>query len=115
MTLSEQVFTPPRRDEILPVLATARLVLRAPRRGDVIAIATLVKDRRIAANAARMRHPYAIEDAEQFIAAVNKREGEACFVITLDGAPIGICSIDLREDGPEMGYWLGGALLGRGP
>jgi RimJ/RimL family protein N-acetyltransferase len=114
MTLSEQVFTPARRDEILPVLATARLVLRAPRRGDVKAIATLVNDRRIAANTARIPHPYAIEDAEQFIAAVNKREGEACFVITLDGAPIGICSVDLREDGPELGYWLGVAYWGHG-
>src|SRR6202047_3196906 len=114
MTLSEQVFTPPRRDEILPVLATARLVLRAPRRGDVKAIATLVNDRRIAANTARIPHPYAIEDAEQFIASVNKREGETCFVITLDGAPIGICSVDLREDGPEVGYWLGVAYWGHG-
>ena len=114
MTLSEQVFTPPRRDEMLPVLATARLVLRAPRRSDVNAIATLVNDRRIAANTARIPHPYAIEDAEQFIAAVNKREGEACFAITLDGMPIGICSVDLREDGPELGYWLGVAYWGRG-
>jgi RimJ/RimL family protein N-acetyltransferase len=114
MTLSEQVFTPPRQDEILPVFATARLVLRAPRRGDVKAIAILVNDRRIAANTARIPHPYGIEDAEQFIAAVNKREGEACFVITLDGAPIGICSVDLREDGPELGYWLGVAYWGRG-
>jgi RimJ/RimL family protein N-acetyltransferase len=114
MTLSEQVFTPARRDEILPVLATARLVLRAPRRSDVKAIATLVNDRRIAANTARIPHPYAIEDAEQFIAAVNKREGEACFAVTRDGAPIGICSVDLREDGTEVGYWLGVPYWGRG-
>jgi RimJ/RimL family protein N-acetyltransferase len=114
MTLSEQVFTPPRQDEILPVLATTRLVLRAPRRGDVNAIATLVNDRRIAANTARIPHPYAIEDAEQFIASVNKREGEACFAITLDGAPVGVCSVDLREDGPEVGYWLGVPYWGRG-
>ena len=114
MTLSEQVFTPPRRDDVVPVLATARLVLRAPRRGDVKAIATLANDRRIAANTARIPHPYAIEDAEQFIASVNKREGEACFVVTLDGAPIGVCSVDLREDGPELGYWLGVACWGRG-
>jgi RimJ/RimL family protein N-acetyltransferase len=114
MTLSEQVFTPPRRDEILPVLATARLKLRAPRRSDIKAIATLINDRRIAANTARIPHPYAIEDAEQFIAAVNKREGEACFVITLDGAPIGMCSVEPREDGPEIGYWLGVPYWGRG-
>jgi RimJ/RimL family protein N-acetyltransferase len=114
MTLSEQAFAPARRDDVVPVLATARLVLRAPRRSDGKAIATLVNDRRIAANTARIPHPYAIEDAEQFIAGVNKREGEACFVITLDGAPIGVCSVELREDGPEIGYWLGVAYWGCG-
>jgi RimJ/RimL family protein N-acetyltransferase len=114
MTLSEQVFTPARRDDVVPVLATARLVLRAPRRSDSKAIAVLANDRRIAANTARIPHPYAIEDAEQFIAAVNTREGEACFAVTLDGAPIGVCSVDLREDGPELGYWLGVPFWGRG-
>jgi RimJ/RimL family protein N-acetyltransferase len=114
MTLSEQAFAPARRDDVVPVIATERLVLRAPRRSDVKAIATLVNDRRIAANTARIPHPYAIENAEQFIAAVNKREGEACFVITLDGAPIGVCSVELREDGPEIGYWLGVSYWGRG-
>ena len=114
MTLSEQVFAPARRADVVPVLATARLVLRAPRRSDGEAIAALANDRRIAANTARIPHPYAIEDAEQFIAAVNKREGEACFAVTLDGAPIGVCSVDLREDGPELGYWLGVPYWGRG-
>ena len=114
MTLSEQAFAPARRDDIVPVLATARLVLRAPRRSDVKAIASFANDRRIAANTARIPHPYGIEDAEQFIAAVNKREGEACFVIMLECVPIGICSVDLREDGPEVGYWLGVPYWGRG-
>jgi RimJ/RimL family protein N-acetyltransferase len=89
-------------------------VLRAPRRSDIKAIAALANDLRVAANLVRMPHPYAIEDAEQFIAAVNKREGEACFAVTLDGATIGVCSVDLREDGPEMGYWLGAPYWGRG-
>ena len=114
MTLSEQVSAPARRDDVVPVLATARLVLRAPRRSDGKAIAALANDRRIAANTARIPHPYAIEDAEQFIASANKREGEACFAVTLDGAPIGVCGVDLREDGPEMGYWLGVPHWGRG-
>jgi RimJ/RimL family protein N-acetyltransferase len=114
MTLSEQAFAPARRDDIVPVLATARLVLRAPRRSDVKAIASFANDRRIAANTARIPHPYGIEDAEQFIAAVNKREGEACFVIMLECAPIGVCSVDLREDGPEVGYWLGVPYWSRG-
>jgi RimJ/RimL family protein N-acetyltransferase len=114
MTLSEQAFAPARRDDVVPVLATARLVLRAPRRSDGKAIAILANDRRIAANTARIPHPYGVEDAEQFIASVNKREGEACFVVTLEGAPIGVCSIDLREDGPAMDYWLGVPYWGRG-
>ena len=114
MTLSEQAFAPARRDDIVPVLATARLVLRAPRRSDVKVIASLANDRRIAANTARIPHPYGIEDAEQFVAAVNKREGEACFVIMLECAPVGVCSVDLREDGPEGGYWLGVPYWGRG-
>lgn len=114
MTLSEQAFAPARRDDVVPVLATERLVLRAPRRSDVKAIASLADDRRIAANTARIPHPYGIEDAEQFIASVNKREGEACFVIMLECAPVGVCSVDLREDGPEVGYWLGVPYWGRG-
>jgi RimJ/RimL family protein N-acetyltransferase len=114
MTLSEQAFAPTRRDDAVPVLATARLVLRAPRRSDGKAIAALANDRRIAANTARIPHPYAIEDAEQFIASVNKREGEACFAIALDGAAIGVCSVDLREDGAEIGYWLGVPYWGHG-
>jgi predicted acetyltransferase len=28
--------------------------------------------------------------------------------------PIGICSIDLREDGAELGYWLGAPYWGQG-
>src|ERR1700685_3731751 len=114
MTLSEQAFAPARRDDDVPCLATARLKLRAPRRSDIKTIAALANDLRVAANTARIPHPYAIEEAEQFAAAVNKREAEACCAVTVDGAPIGICSVDLREDGPEMGYWLGVAYWGRG-
>ena len=71
-------------------------------------------DRRIAENTARIPHPYGVADAEQFIATVNKREGEACFVIMLDDTLIGACGIDPREDGPEIGYWLGVPYWGRG-
>jgi len=114
MTLSEQALAPARRDDVVPVLATERLALRGPRRSDVKVIAALANDRRIAANTSRIPYPYGVDDAEQFVASVNKREGEACFVITLDGAPIGVCSVDLREDGPELGYWLGVPYWGRG-
>jgi RimJ/RimL family protein N-acetyltransferase len=114
MTLSEEVLAQTRRERSIPVLETERLTLRAPRHEDVKAIAVLANDRRIAANTARIPHPYGVDDAEQFIAAVNKSDGEACFVMVLDGKPIGACGIDPREDSPELGYWLGASYWGRG-
>jgi RimJ/RimL family protein N-acetyltransferase len=114
MTLSEQVFSPSRRPAGIPVLAAERLILRAPRREDAKAIARLANDRRIAVNTARIPHPYGLGDAEEFIAAVNRQDGEAVFAITLDDAPIGVCGVDPRESGPEVGYWLGVPYWGHG-
>jgi RimJ/RimL family protein N-acetyltransferase len=114
MSLSEQIFTPPRREDCVPVLETARLTLRAPRLDDASAIAALADDRRIAENTLRIPHPYGVGDAEQFIAAVNRHDAEICFVMTLDGAPIGTCGFDSRDHGPELGYWLGVSYWGRG-
>jgi len=114
MTLLEGVVDQPRREHILPVIETGRLTLRAPRRGDAKAIAALANDRRIAANTARIAHPYGAADAEQFIASVNKRDSETCFVIMLADRLIGACGLDPREDGPELGYWLGAPYWGRG-
>jgi RimJ/RimL family protein N-acetyltransferase len=114
MTLSEEVLAQTRRERSIPVLETERLTLRAPRHEDVKAIAVLANDRRIAANTARIPHPYGVDDAEQFIAAVNKSDGEVCFVMVLDGKTIGACGVDPREDSPELGYWLGASYWGRG-
>jgi RimJ/RimL family protein N-acetyltransferase len=114
MTLPEEVLAQTRRERSIPVLETERLTLRAPRHEDVKAIAILANDRRIAANTARIPHPYGVADAEQFIASVNKRDGETCFVMMLDGKLIGACGIDPREDSPELGYWLGAPYWSRG-
>jgi len=113
MTLPEDVRETA-RERCIPVLATERLTLRAPRREDVKAIAGLANDRRVAMNTARIPHPYRLADAEQFIGAVNRRDGEACFVIMLGENLIGACGIDPRDDAPELGYWLGVRYWGRG-
>jgi RimJ/RimL family protein N-acetyltransferase len=114
MTLTEEVVAQtPRRHEI-PVLKTERLILRAPRLADVKAIVQLANDRRIAENAARIPHPYGTEDAEQFVTSVNRRDGEACFVAICSGKPVGVCSVELREGGAELGYWLGAPYWGLG-
>jgi RimJ/RimL family protein N-acetyltransferase len=114
MTLTEEVLAQTRPEHGIPVLRTERLTLRAPRQSDAKTIALLADDRRIAANTTRLPHPYRLGDAEQFIAAVNKRDGEACFVIALDGTAIGVCSVEPGEDGAELGYWLGVSYWGRG-
>ena len=114
MTVLEEVFDETARERCSPVLETERLILRAPRRGDVKAIARLAGDRRIAENTARIPHPYRVEDAEAFIAAINHKDGETAFVIVRDGTLIGACGIDPRDSGPELGYWLGAAYWGRG-
>jgi RimJ/RimL family protein N-acetyltransferase len=114
MTLSDEALTETRRERSIPVLETERLTLRAPRHEDVKAIAVLANDRRIAENTARIPHPYCVADAEQFVAAVNRRDDEACFVLMLNGTLIGACGIDPRDDGAELGYWLGAGYWGRG-
>jgi RimJ/RimL family protein N-acetyltransferase len=114
MTLLEDVFEDDRPERHIPVLATERLTLRAPRCEDIEAITALANDRRIAVNTARIPHPYEAADAERFIASVNKRDGESCFAIMLADRLIGACGIDAREDGPELGYWLGAPYWGCG-
>src|SRR5215469_2313654 len=114
MTLFEDVGTSTQRERSIPVLETKRLTLRAPRHEDVKAIAVLANDRRIAENTTRIPHPYRLANAEEFVANVNQRDGEACFVVVLDGTLIGACGVDPREDGAELGYWLGAGYWGHG-
>jgi RimJ/RimL family protein N-acetyltransferase len=114
MTLAEEVVAQTPRLQSIPVLKTERLILRAPWLADVKAMAQLANDRRIAANTARIPHPYGIEDAEAFIESVNKYDGEACFVVTYGGAVTGVCSIDMREEDAELGYWFGADYWGHG-
>ena len=103
------------RERSIPVLETARLVLRAPRLGDAKMVASLANDRRIAENTARIPHPYRLADAEDFIATANLG-GEAVFLIALrNGAVIGACGFtQVDRHPPEIGYWLGVKHWGKG-
>jgi RimJ/RimL family protein N-acetyltransferase len=114
MTLCEDVLNETRRERSIPVLETERLTLRAPRLEDLKAIALIANDRRIAENTARIPHPYGVDDARQFLQAINRGGGEVAFAIAREGAVIGMCGIDPREGGPEIGYWLGAAHWGQG-
>lgn len=107
------------RERSIPVLETERLVLRAPRLGDVKAVAMLANDRRIAENTARIPHPYRVADAEDFISSANLGN-EIVFVITLRGGQenhrvIGACGyMQVDRHPPEIGYWLGVKHWGKG-
>ena len=104
------------REGSIAVLQTERLVLRAPRPDDAKAITSLINDRRIAENTARIPHPYALADAHAFLAEINRDPGEPSFLITLaDGTVIGGCGIHILSAGdPELGYWIGVPYWGRG-
>ena len=98
----------------VPVLKTARLALRAPSHSDVPAMVALAGDRRVAENTARIPHPYTAADAAGLLASINQTGGETVFAIELDGALIGMCGLDPRRDGAELGYWLGVPFWGYG-
>ena len=108
MTGLEHVPSETFRESSIPVLETARLFLRAPRLGDVKAIAALANDRHIAENTARIPHPYKVTDAKDWIAGANKNPDEEQYVITLgNGTLIGACGIEAGDGAPSVGYWLG--------
>ena len=116
MTLLDRITPETFREGHIPLLETERLVLRAPRDEDAKAIATLINDRRIAQNTLRIPHPYALADAEAFIASANRAGGETVFLITgRDHRILGGCGIaKLDGETPEIGYWLGVAHWGKG-
>jgi [ribosomal protein S5]-alanine N-acetyltransferase len=63
-------------------------------------------------------HPYALADAESFIAMARRREPESFFAIDVDGAAVGGIGYTLHQDiecvSAEIGYWLGQSFWGRG-
>jgi RimJ/RimL family protein N-acetyltransferase len=98
------------------ILQTARLILRPPQPADAKTLAALVNDIRIAQNTTRIPYPYALSDAHAWLRAVNGKEGEATFLITLAaGSVIGACGIEPRDgQSPELGYWIGTHYWGQG-
>ena len=116
MTLLDRSAPESLRERNIPVLATERLILRAPCFEDARTIAALANDRRIAENTLRIPHPYGLADAQSFITAANASDGEIVFLIaTRGGNVIGGCGIArFGEEPPEIGYWLGVPFWGQG-
>ncbi|HEY4202491.1 MAG TPA: GNAT family N-acetyltransferase [Devosiaceae bacterium] len=110
------MMRPDPRNVLPGKIETERLVLRAPMRGDVPALAALADNRRIFEVLARLPHPYTRADAIAFVEIVAQRSDERVYAITLaDGAFIGCIGLHFfAGQPPELGYWLGEHFWGQG-
>jgi RimJ/RimL family protein N-acetyltransferase len=105
-----------------PVLATARLRMRPPGQADAARLTELAGDYAIASMTLRMPHPYALEDAEAFVARCSADDPgrEVTFVLEdREAGLVGVLGFFLDEtEGPplatEIGYWIGRPFWGRG-
>jgi RimJ/RimL family protein N-acetyltransferase len=98
------------------VLATERLVLRRPDDQDLVPLAALADNRRVAEMLARMPYPYGIAEARAFLSATRRRSAGAVYAVTLAGSGIfvGCAGLDATERGLELGYWIGEPYWRRG-
>lgn len=101
-----------------PVVETRRLALRSPGVRDVARLAELANDAGVARMTLRMPHPYRVQDAEDFLAAVDGQDPARArtFVIEHeDHGSVGVIGLFEDQDpAPEVGYWIGRPFWGRG-
>jgi RimJ/RimL family protein N-acetyltransferase len=99
-------------------ITTPRLTLRPPQERDVPALARMASDYAIASMTTRMPHPYAEEDARQFVALTSRqdRARENTFVVeAADQGLVGALGFHRPLEGAlEMGYWIGRPFWDRG-
>ncbi len=99
-----------------PVLSTRRLIMRAPREGDMPALVQLADNRHVAQMLARMPHPYGEAEARAFIAMSGQKQPGASYALTLAGTGtfIGCAGLNVKDRGLELGYWIGEPYWKRG-
>lgn len=103
------------RDVLPGKIASKRLMLRAPIRGDVPDLVKLADNKAIAANLVRLPNPYTRADAVGFIEIFSQRADKRPYAITLNERLIGVVGFSFHEGRPpELGYWLGEPYWGQG-
>ena len=103
------------RDALPHRIETARLVLRAPIRGDVPDLVRLADNRRIYEVLARLPNPYTRADGIAFVEIFAQRADERPYAITLDDQFLGVVGFSFHPgEVPEIGYWLGEPHWGKG-
>src|SRR5690606_28291092 len=112
---SSAMTLPQARRKLPDRLETALLVLRAPERGDIDAIAALANDRAIFEMTAALPHPYRREHAEGFVDHMARTADEWAYAIALRNGPLlGVAGVHIDRDPWEIGYWIGQPFWGRG-
>ena len=98
----------------MTILETERLILRPLQPGDAPPMAELAADFDVAAGTASLPHPYALADAEQFIARFQQASPDSpdhVFALVAKDADRWLGVIGLHElrdyRRAEMGYWVG--------
>ncbi|MER9869051.1 GNAT family N-acetyltransferase [Mesorhizobium sp. M0136] len=99
-----------------PVLATERLVMRAPRESDIEQLVALADNRRVAEMLARMPQPYGEAEARAFLAMTASRRAGIAYALTLAGTEtfVGCAGLNITDRGLELGYWIGEPYWKRG-
>jgi RimJ/RimL family protein N-acetyltransferase len=97
---------------------TERLLLRPGWAEDAPALARAIADEAVVRNLATAPWPFALEDAEAFLAS-PRDPAMPNFLISerTDGPPriVGACGLGRRPSGAvELGYWIGRAHWGKG-
>ena len=96
-------------------LETARLRLRPAKAGDAPRITSLINDPDVARMSTRIPHPYALEDAESFLARCEAEDEKVFAIDYADDGLVGVSGFhDTGRLGPEVGYWLGRPYWGKG-
>lgn len=98
---------------------TARLTLRPGWPEDAPALAGAIGHQQVARMTSRVPWPYAVADAEAFLALPSDHRFPQCLIVAhgaADEAPqlIGGIGVHDADGGHELGYWLTPAAWGRG-
>ncbi len=93
-----------------------RLILRAPKLDDALALQQLANNKNIHKFLERLPNPYRHEHAIDFINNLARsKEEHAYAIITKDKEFIGVAGYHLNcKSGVELGYWVGEPYWGKG-
>jgi RimJ/RimL family protein N-acetyltransferase len=101
----------------LEAITTMRLRLREPRANDAQRLGALANDFDVARMTTNIPHPYALADADAFLARMMALDAAREALFAIDHAEeglIGVLGFHPTGPAPEVGYWIGRPYWGQG-